>query len=110
SGVYAVKVVYRNECYEGMANLGTKPTFTDGESDRSLEVNILDYNNDLYGEELTIEWHTFIRDEIKFSGVSQLVEQISQDEQRIRSYSLTKDLGEKNRNLSLAIFLKKMYA
>src|SRR5699024_11231840 len=30
SGVYAVKVVYRNECYEGMANLGTKPTFTDG--------------------------------------------------------------------------------
>ncbi|HLR80200.1 MAG TPA: bifunctional riboflavin kinase/FAD synthetase [Bacillota bacterium] len=95
SGVYAVKVVYRNECYEGMANLGTKPTFTDGESDRSLEVNILDYNNDLYGEELTIEWHTFIRDEIKFSGVSQLVEQISQDEQRIRSYFLTKDRGEK---------------
>ncbi|HEX6593942.1 MAG TPA: bifunctional riboflavin kinase/FAD synthetase [Bacillota bacterium] len=91
SGVYAVKVVYRNECYEGMANLGTKPTFTKGEQDRSLEVNILDYNNDLYGEELTIEWHTFIRDEVKFSTVSELVEQISKDEQVIRSYFLKND-------------------
>src|SRR5699024_1938370 len=62
TGIYAVKVLYKNEVYEGMANLGTNPTFTPDLEQARIEVNIFDYNNDLYGETLQIEWHKFIRD------------------------------------------------
>ncbi|WP_430785855.1 bifunctional riboflavin kinase/FAD synthetase [Virgibacillus flavescens] len=85
-GVYAVKVLYRGEEYEAMANLGVKPTFKDNETKPTLEVNILDYSNDLYGEELQIEWYAFIRDEVKFNGVEELVAQIQEDEEQIRNY------------------------
>lgn len=85
-GVYAVKVLYRGEVYEAMANLGVKPTFKDNETKPTLEVNIFDYSNDLYGEELQIEWYTFIRDEKKFNGVDELVKQINKDEKLIRHY------------------------
>src|SRR5699024_2176854 len=86
TGIYAVKVLYKNEVYEGMANLGTNPTFTPDLSQPRIEVNIFDYNNDLYGEELQIEWHAFIRDEEKFDQVDQLVKQIENDEKKIRHY------------------------
>lgn len=85
-GVYAVKVLYKNQTYEGMASLGLKPTFTSSLSEPVLEVNIFDYNNDLYGEELLVEWHAFIREELKFTGVEELVEQIANDEKEIRHY------------------------
>jgi len=85
-GVYAVKALYKNEEYEGMANLGVKPTFASGEEIPSLEVHLFDYNNDIYGEELVIEWYQYIRDEVKFNGVDELVEQLEKDEQQIRQY------------------------
>ncbi|MFB4475878.1 riboflavin biosynthesis protein RibF, partial [Oceanobacillus caeni] len=53
-GIYAVKVLYKNETYFGMASIGTNPTFTAEREDLSIEVNILDYNNNLYGQELTV--------------------------------------------------------
>lgn len=86
SGVYAVKVRYKNEVYEGMANIGTNPTFTADRKDLSIEVNIFDYNNDLYGEELLIEWHKYFREEEKFDGVEALINQISDDEKNIRHF------------------------
>ncbi|SDQ59610.1 riboflavin biosynthesis protein RibF [Virgibacillus salinus] len=85
-GVYAVKVLYKNEVYEGMANLGYNPTFTDDRVEPSVEVNIFDYNNDLYGEELHVEWHKFIREEEKFNSVEELVNYIDNDEKCIRNY------------------------
>ncbi|ASN07382.1 bifunctional riboflavin kinase/FAD synthetase [Virgibacillus necropolis] len=85
-GVYAVKVLYKGEVYEGMANLGVKPTFKDNEKKPTLEVNIFDYSNDLYGEELQLEWCKFIRDEKKFNGVNELIEHIKMDEKQIRHY------------------------
>lgn len=86
SGIYAVKVIYKNETYEGMANIGTNPTFTADRQDLSIEVNIFDYNNDLYGEELQVEWYKFIRSEEKFSSADELITQMEQDERNIRSY------------------------
>lgn len=85
-GVYAVKVLYKNEVYEGMASLGFKPTFTDQLVEPILEVNIFDYNNDLYEEELRVQWYTFIREEKKFSGVEELVSEIVEDEKKVRKY------------------------
>lgn len=85
-GVYAVKVLYKNEIYEGMASLGVKPTFTSDISEPVLEVNIFDYNNDLYGEELLVEWHHYLRDELKFNDIEALVERIGLDEKEIRRF------------------------
>lgn len=85
-GVYAVKVLFKNEVYEGMASLGYNPTFTSDREEPIIEVNIFDYNNDLYGEELIVEWHKYIRDEVKFSSAEKLIEQIAQDEKEIRNY------------------------
>jgi len=85
-GIYAVRVLYKNEVYEGMANLGTNPTFTPDLNQPRVEVNIFDYNNDLYGEELQIEWYKFIRDEEKFDQIDALIQQIADDEKNIRKY------------------------
>ncbi|MTW84937.1 riboflavin biosynthesis protein RibF [Virgibacillus dakarensis] len=85
-GIYAVKVIVKNESYEGMASLGTNPTFTANRKDLSLEVNIFDYKNDLYGEVLQMEWCKFIRDEIKFDSTEALIDQIANDEKLIRNY------------------------
>lgn len=85
-GVYAVKVIYKNEIYEGMASIGTNPTFAEDAGNLSVEVNIFDYNNDLYGEDLQIEWHTFIRDEETYNNIDQLIAQLKQDEEDIRNF------------------------
>ncbi|MCG5103446.1 bifunctional riboflavin kinase/FAD synthetase [Oceanobacillus alkalisoli] len=85
-GVYAVKVRYKNAIYEGMASVGTNPTFKEDKGNLSVEVNIFDYNNDLYGEELQLEWHEFIRDEKKFAGKEELIAQLADDEETIRNY------------------------
>src|SRR5699024_1689891 len=86
-GIYAVKVIYKEEYLEGMASLGTNPTFSgDQQPGLSLEVNILDYNHDLYGEELQVEWCKYIREEIKFDHVDDLIMQMKNDEQEIRAF------------------------
>ncbi|MFD1360379.1 bifunctional riboflavin kinase/FAD synthetase [Lentibacillus salinarum] len=85
-GIYAVKVLFKNEVYEGMASLGYNPTFTADRDEPIVEVNIFDYNNDLYGEELVLEWHHYIRDEIKFNSAGELIRQIEEDEKQIRRY------------------------
>lgn len=85
-GVYAVKIKVKKQIYNGMANLGLNPTFVDGETIPSLEVNILDFNEDIYGEEVTVYWYKYIRDEQKFSGVDEIVGKIKEDEQQIRAY------------------------
>ncbi|MGM8364093.1 bifunctional riboflavin kinase/FAD synthetase [Virgibacillus sp. W0181] len=86
TGVYAVKTYIQGDekAWEGMANLGTNPTFTD-DTDVSLEVHLLDFDADLYGKNLTIEWHQFIRDEEKYDDVNDLIKQIQEDEQTIRA-------------------------
>ncbi|KKE78409.1 bifunctional riboflavin kinase/FAD synthetase [Oceanobacillus caeni] len=85
-GIYAVKVLYKNETYFGMASIGTNPTFTAEREDLSIEVNILDYNNNLYGQELTVEWYKYMREEEKFDSVEALIEQIKLDEVNIRRF------------------------
>ncbi|WP_067730021.1 riboflavin biosynthesis protein RibF [Oceanobacillus damuensis] len=85
-GVYAVRVIYKNEIYEGMANIGTNPTFTEDREDLSVEINIFDYNNNLYGEELHVEWHRYMRDEEKFDSADALIKQMALDDQNVRAY------------------------
>lgn len=85
SGVYAVKVFYKNHSYEGIANIGVKPTFKDHLIEPSIEVHIFDFNQNVYGKNLVIQLIKYIRDEKKFNGIEELISQIKQDEQEVRT-------------------------
>lgn len=80
-GVYAVKVTWKNKKYDGVLNFGMKPTFNSDEIAPVMEVHIIDFDHQIYGDELTIEWVHYIRSEMKFNGINELVEQINKDKQ-----------------------------
>lgn len=80
-GVYAVNVVLENKKYMGMLNIGTRPTFNKNADNRSIEVNIFDFDDDIYGKEITLCFIDKIRDERKFESVEQLVVQLHADKE-----------------------------
>lgn len=77
-GVYAVGVRYEGQWYQGMMNIGTRPTFD--EQQRTLEVHLFDFGEDIYGKEVQVRFVKRIRDEKKFSGVDELISQLQKDE------------------------------
>jgi riboflavin kinase/FMN adenylyltransferase len=77
TGIYAVKVHYLGTVYKGMLSIGYNPTF-DGK-EQTVEVNILDFDKDIYGEPLTLEFIQFIRTERKFDSMDNLIKAIDQD-------------------------------
>jgi riboflavin kinase/FMN adenylyltransferase len=77
TGVYAVTVEFRSQHFEGVANIGFSPTFEDRLF--TVEVHILDFNQNIYGQKIRINFVKRIRDEIKFANIEQLSEQIKQD-------------------------------
>ena len=83
AGVYAVEVECRQGRFNGLASVGFNPTFL-SESDQgkkrtSLEVYILSFDRDIYGEEIQVNFRRRIRDEVRFESSSLLIEQIKQD-------------------------------
>ena len=78
-GVYAVRVGMDDGeiCYDGVANLGVRPSF--GGSQDLLEVHLFDYDGDLYGRHLRVQFIHFIRAEKKFDGIDALKAQIAAD-------------------------------
>jgi|SRR5690625_79455 len=85
-GVYAVKVLYNGITYDGMANLGVKPTFVTDELKPQVEVYIFDFDKNIYGQELIVHWYQYIRDEKKFSGLDEIIAQLKKDEKTVRNY------------------------
>ncbi|EAC7102219.1 bifunctional riboflavin kinase/FAD synthetase [Listeria monocytogenes] len=84
-GVYAVKFRVNGETHLGMASIGYNITFKDDQA-LSIEVYILDFHREIYGEEAEIEWYQFFRPELKFNGVEGLIAQLEKDEQDTRAY------------------------
>jgi riboflavin kinase/FMN adenylyltransferase len=81
NGVYAVRIKHQTALYTGMANIGIRPTFEQHEL--TIEVNIFDFSQDIYGEDLTLLFIDRIRDEMKFSSLEALKQQISLDKKQI---------------------------
>ncbi|MDX8046984.1 bifunctional riboflavin kinase/FAD synthetase [Gracilibacillus sp. S3-1-1] len=79
-GVYAVEIEIGNKKYFGMANIGYNPTFTDDRENKKIEVHIFDFNDDIYGETIVVDWKKYIRTEEKFSGVDELIKKMREDE------------------------------
>lgn len=79
NGVYAVKVEVNGESYTGMMNIGVRPT-VEGVN-RMIEVNIFDFDKDIYGSTLTVHIYKRLRNEQKFNGLEELKEQLGKDKQ-----------------------------
>lgn len=77
NGVYAVRVHIGASNQKGVANIGVRPTFDGGE--RTVEAHILDFEGELYGAELRLEFIEHLRPERRFASVAQLVAQIKRD-------------------------------
>ena len=78
-GVYAVRIEINNFEYRGMLNIGTRPTFNNNADNRSIEVNIFDFDDDIYNQEIILKFAGKIRDEQKFENVEGLVAQLVKD-------------------------------
>lgn len=76
-GVYAVWVELDGEVHKGVTNIGVNPTF--GNTEMSVETYILDFDKDIYGWELRLNFVARLRDEKKFSGIDELMGQIAKD-------------------------------
>jgi len=77
NGVYAVKLFVRDKYYNGVVNIGMRPTF-DART-LAIEVHIFDFDEDIYGEEITVSFMRKIREEKKFGSAEALINQISAD-------------------------------
>ena len=83
-GVYASLVDYGGKTYKAMANIGHRPTIGDRAEDQPIiEVNLFDFDGDLYGQTLRVSFIDRIRDEEKFSGLDELKMQLEQDRNTI---------------------------
>ena len=83
TGVYAVEVIWHQQHFNGLANVGLNPTFLPEQTRKgkpiSFEVYILNFNRDIYGEEIQVDFKRRIRDEVRFDSPSLLIKQIQKD-------------------------------
>jgi riboflavin kinase/FMN adenylyltransferase len=98
-GVYAstTRIPGRDRTYRSVTSYGTRPTF-DG-FDTRIETHILDFNEDIYGQEIEVELVAFIRPELRFTTVDSLIEAIHGDIDTVRS--ITEQTCEQGRGPNL---------
>lgn len=82
TGVYAVWVYLRKKAYKGMLYIGNRPTVDNGD-EVTVEVNILDFEGDLYNRNIRIAFVDYIRDNIRFDSIEELREQLEKDRQTV---------------------------
>lgn len=78
-GIYAVKVQVNNHFYNGMLNIGVRPSIADADGTPTIEVNIFDFEGDLYGKSISVQLIDRIRAEEKFPSLDDLVKQMHLD-------------------------------
>ncbi|MEG0077704.1 bifunctional riboflavin kinase/FAD synthetase [Anaerorhabdus sp.] len=82
-GVYAGWTIIQGKKYQSMINIGHNPTFNFSHK-LSVESNIFDFNEQIYDQEIKIELISYLRDELKFNSVDDLIEQMNQDQIKTR--------------------------
>ena len=93
NGAYAVLAHVAGKCLQGMTNIGRRPTLDNGPQ-LSIEVNLFDFDGDIYGEDITLEFIGFLRLEFKMCGLEELKHQLTLDREnakRILTEYLTKN-------------------
>lgn len=88
-GVYYSEVIVGTRRYDGISNIGRKPTISDSEK-ISVETYLYDFSDDLYGEQIRVELLSFARSEQKFASVQELKEKLKEDLQKGEEFRLRK--------------------
>ncbi|MFN2280945.1 MAG: riboflavin kinase, partial [Anaerolineales bacterium] len=78
-GVYACQAVVEGKTWMAVTNIGFRPTFGDDLKSPRIEAHLLDFSGDLYGQRVRLSFVARLRDEMKFSEVSDLIAQIQHD-------------------------------
>lgn len=84
TGVYIIKTYINTVLYTGIMNIGFNPTVLG--KHQTIEAHLFDFNEDLYGKEITIEFIYFLREEHKFKSIEELVVQLNIDKENAISY------------------------
>lgn len=83
-GIYAVSLIIRNNPYKGMLYIGNRPTVNG--LHKVIEVNIFDFNENIYDEKIQISFHTYIRGDKKLNGLEELKKALAEDEVACRAF------------------------
>jgi riboflavin kinase/FMN adenylyltransferase len=86
-GIYAVTVDMDGQPFKGMAYIGQRPTING--MTRNIEVNIFDFNQEIYGQDITMTFLQFLRDDVKFTGLEALKVQLQKDKEDTLAYFST---------------------
>jgi len=100
-GVYAVTVDLDEQQHNGMLYIGTKPTI-EGDHQEVIEVNIFDFNQNIYGQEIRVNLHEYTREDIKFASLEELKTQLAKDEDTVRNIL---SIAEEHQNPEVAIVI-----
>jgi riboflavin kinase/FMN adenylyltransferase len=84
NGVYLAQATLNGTIYSGVVNLGYRPTVSSGNSDRVLEIYLLDFDHDIYGKDIEVRFVRYLRPERKFENLDALTRQIELDVQQAR--------------------------
>lgn len=85
-GVYAVRFSSGGHMYNGVCNIGYKPTFNDQQPDiPTIEVHVFDFAADIYGEEASVYFVEYLRGEVAFNSVDELVDQMNDDSEKAKT-------------------------
>ena len=85
-GVYATKVYFKDQCYMAVTNVGVRPTVEDNAGRVTVEGFILDFDGNLYGEQVRMEFYHRLRGEKKFPSLQALAEEVARNAQQTRDY------------------------
>ena len=84
NGVYAIRMELRGEIHKGMLNIGFRPTIDSAMAVKTIEAHLFDVSGDFYDEEVVIHFVKRVRDEMKFSGLDALKQQLQKDKVTIQ--------------------------
>ncbi|MDK1716457.1 riboflavin biosynthesis protein RibF [Dellaglioa algida] len=84
-GIYVTRVQVSGVWYRGMASIGYNVTFGQ-DRELTVEINLFDFNEMIYGQQVTVEWLSYLRSEIKFDGIDGLISQLNQDKKMTIAY------------------------
>ena len=83
-GIYACWAHLGDEVFKAAVNIGTNPTFTPDKQTLNVEAYLLDFDRDIYGEIVQLDFVERLRDELKYTTVDALIEQIELDVEKTR--------------------------
>ena len=84
NGVYAISATFNGNEYQGMLNIGNRPTI--GDNRRTIEAHLFDFDGDIYGKDLTIRFLDKIRNERQFASIDELKRQLESDRREVKGW------------------------